>query len=206
MKKKLQPHIFALSALVLASLACQFVNNLTGAKVSTPTTQVIANTEKPSPTQQLPTADVMSQAIRQWAASATASSEYGTVSWTAKQATGEPDVPDCGDNSLAWAPFNDDTLEWIELTYDIPVVPSEINIYQSYNPSQVVEVDVISTSGTTYTVWQGDAEALSYCPDVMSITIDLQETVTINKVVVVIDQSILGLGWNEIDAVELVGK
>jgi hypothetical protein len=192
MKKMLQPHIFALSALVLASLACQFVNNLTGAKVSTPTTQVIANTEKPSPTQQLPTADVMSQAIRQWAASATASSEYGTVSWTAKQATGEPDVPDCGDNSLAWAPFNDDTLEWIELTYDIPVVP--------------IEVDVISTSGTTYTVWQGDAEALSYCPDVMSITIDLQETVTINKVVVVIDQSILGLGWNEIDAVELVGK
>ncbi len=143
--------------------------------------------------------------IRQWATSAVASSEYGSSDWAAHQATGEPNVDDCNDNVNAWASASSNTLEWLELTYDVPVVPSEINIYQSYNPSQVVEVQVIDTEGATYTIWTGEPEETTYCPDLMTITIELDYEIIVNKVVVVVDQSILGLGWVEIDAVELVG-
>lgn len=144
--------------------------------------------------------------VRQWATSATASSEYGSVNWAAHQATGEPNVDDCGDNGEAWASKSANTLEWIELTYDIPVIPTEINIYQSYNPSQVVEVQVIDKDGYQYSVWAGGVEEVANCPDLMTITLDLDYEIVVNKVMVIVDQSIWNVGWDEIDAVELVGQ
>ena len=212
MNKKLTPFFLILSVLVMASLACQFINNLTSDNLQTEepgttNTSMPANSYQGSPTNQdIPAAVENSPEIRQWAASAFASSSYGDFSWAPEQATGEPNVSDCEDNSLAWASLSSDTLEWIELSYDVPVVPTEINIYQSYNPSQVIEVDIISTDGSTYIAWQGDPEPVKHCPDVMSITIDLEEEFMIDTVVVFIDQNILGLGWTEIDAVELVGN
>ncbi len=212
MNKKLFPLFFILSVLVMTSMACQFLNNLTNDNLPTEepvatTTLIPSNNLQGSPTDQdIPAAGENSSEIRQWAASAIASSSYGDFNWAPEQATGKPDVSNCGDDSQAWASLSSDTLEWIELSFDVPVVPTEINIYQSYNPSQVVEVDIISLDGTTYIAWQDDPEPVDYCPDLMSITIDLDEEITIDKVVVIIDQSILGLGWTEIDAVELVGK
>ena len=209
MNKKLFPLFFILSVLVMASMACQLLNNLTSdnpptEEPGTINTSIPANNSQGSATEQ--SIPVPAGKIRQWASSAIASSSYGDINWAPEQATGEPNVENCEDSSDAWASLSSVTLEWIELSYDIPVVPTEINIHQSYNPSQVVEVDIISTDGTTYIAWQGDPEPVKYCPDVMSISIDLEEEITIDKVVVIIDQSILGLGWNEIDAVELVGK
>jgi hypothetical protein len=142
--------------------------------------------------------------IRQWASFATASTEYGDFDWSSTQATGAPDVDECGDNAKAWASQSPNTLDWLELTYETPVVPTEINIYQSYNPSQVVEVQGIDLDGYTYTLWSGNVKTVADCPDLMTITIDLQEEIVINKVVVIVDQSQWG-SWDEIDAVELVG-
>lgn len=142
--------------------------------------------------------------IRQWASFATASTEYGDFDWSSTQATGAPDVDECGDNVKAWASQSPDTLDWLELSYETPVVPTEINIYQSYNPSQVVEVQGIDLDGYTYTIWSGNVKEVADCPDLMTITIDLEEEIVIDRVVVVIDQSQWG-SWNEIDAVELVG-
>ncbi|MCX6053889.1 MAG: hypothetical protein NTZ74_03045 [Chloroflexi bacterium] len=141
--------------------------------------------------------------FRQWARSAIASSEFGDTSWAAYQATGKPDVDSCSDSGLAWASSSTDTLEWIELSYDVAVTPTEINIYQSYNPSQVIEVQVTDTEGIQYSVWTGNVETVETCPDLLTLPIGLN--IKINKVMIIIDQSILGVGWNEIDAVELVG-
>ncbi|MFZ5881526.1 MAG: hypothetical protein ACOY0R_19340 [Chloroflexota bacterium] len=204
MKKRFTPTRWMLIALVFVSLACNFVTGSGGnqnqpAQPTVPAPQVTVAVEQP-------TAAVDGQYLRQWAISATASSEYGSTSWTAMQATGAPNVDECGDNGQAWASFSNNTLEWIELTYATPVVPTEINIYQSYNPSQVVQVDVISPDGITYTVWTGTPEFVEFCPDLMTITIDLDEEILAQKVVVIIDQSVLKTSWNEIDAVELVGR
>ena len=143
--------------------------------------------------------------LRQWAVSARASSQYGNPDWAASQATGEPDVTECGDNVNAWASYGSNTKEWIELTYETPVVPTEINIFQNYNPSQVVEVQMIATDGKKYIVWEGEPVLTEYCPDQMTITIELTKMIKVNKLRITIDQRIMGWGWDEIDAVELVG-
>jgi len=143
--------------------------------------------------------------IRQWAKTARASSQYGNDDWSAKQATGAPNTDQCGDHPTAWASANSNGKAWLELTYETPVVPTQVNIYQSYNPSQVVEVQLITTTGKAYSIYSGAPEEISICPDEASISLDLTKKIVVNKVKIFIDQSKLGLGWNEIDAVELVG-
>ena len=145
------------------------------------------------------------QLIRQWASQAFAESEYSSTDWAAFQATGAPDVDTCGDNVNAWASTSSIGTDSIELVYDIPVSPTEINIYQSYNPSQVVEVDIIDLNGEAWIAWSGEPEYIETCPDLMTITLELDEPLYIDRVVIYIDQSVLQIGHNEIDAVELVG-
>ena len=141
---------------------------------------------------------------RQWAVSATASSEYGVTGWSAMQATGAPDTPECGDYTTAWASEGYDTAEWIELDYDTPVLPTEINIYQTYNPNQVIQVELRDLEGNYQTVYLGTPQDESDdCPFVLSIStegIDWQ----VDGVRITINQSEFE-DWNEIDAVELVG-
>ena len=145
------------------------------------------------------------QLIRQWASEAYAETEYSSTDWAASQATGAPDVDVCGDNVKAWASTSSIGTDSIELIYDTPVSPTEINIYQSYNPSQVVEVDIVDLNGDAWIAWSGEPEYIETCPDLMTITLELEEPLYIDRVVIYIDQSILQLGYNEIDAVELVG-
>jgi len=67
--------------------------------------------------------------VSQWAAAATASSQYGADPWSAMQATGPPDTLAYGDLASAWAPAQQDAgAEWLELRYDTPVIPTEIVI------------------------------------------------------------------------------
>ncbi len=143
--------------------------------------------------------------IRQWASSARASSEYGEVSWSASQATGAPNVQNCEDNSSAWASLGTDTKEWIELTYDVPVIPTEIDIYTSFNPSQVVKVEIIDMDGNEYIAREAKPEKVEFCPDLYQVFLELDKKIYVKKVKIYIDQSQLGLGWSEIDAVELIG-
>jgi hypothetical protein len=142
--------------------------------------------------------------VSQWATGAAASSEYGNPSWAAIQATGAPDTAECGDSATAWASLSSDTEEWIELTYDTPVYATAINIYQSYNPDQVVKVELIDLTAGYHAVYTGRPEQTDECPYVLSIPVE-QTDYSVAGVRITIDQSQLGLGWNEIDAVELVG-
>jgi hypothetical protein len=145
------------------------------------------------------------QVIRQWAVRAEASSEYTADDWSAMQATGAPDVPACGDDHRAWASAEPDSEDYLVLHYETPVNPTELVIYQTYNPSQVVEIQLVNTAGETWMVWNGEPEAITHCPDVWTHTITPDEPFYADTVVIWVDQSVLGLGWVEIDAVELVG-
>ncbi len=139
----------------------------------------------------------------QWAASATASSEYGSQSWAAFQATGAPDTPECGDYETAWASSGSSTVEWLELQYSFPMNPTEVNIYQTYNPSQIALVELIDEQGEYHEIYSGEPEEVEDCPYVLSIPVAVEYMAV--GVRITIDQSVLGLGWNEIDAVEMVG-
>ncbi len=141
--------------------------------------------------------------IRQWAISASASSEYGDPNWAAKQATGKPDTPMCGDHDTAWASASSDGEEWIELSYDAPVMPTEVNIIQSFNPSQIVKVELIDMVSEYHEIYSAQPAAVDECPYRLSIPVDADYQVAGLRIT--IDQSVLGVGWNEIDAVQLVG-
>lgn len=152
----------------------------------------------------VPTQAGKPQVIRQWAKSAVASSEYDNPDWAASQATGAPDTLECGDYESAWASDGDEAVEWLELTYATPVYPTEVVIYQSYNPSAVTEVMLITTTGEKYIALITEPEVVETCPDKYTITLNLTKPILVNKVRVTIDQSLFQ-DWTEIDAVELAG-
>jgi hypothetical protein len=142
--------------------------------------------------------------IRQWATSATASSEYSNPRWSASQATGAPDTPDCGDSATAWAASNDNTVEWLELRYDVPVRPTQVNVIQSNSPDQVVFVDLLDTEGEYHDIYLGEPEGKLECPYILSIPVGDANYLAVG-VKITLDQSVIAAPWNEIDAVELVG-
>ena len=142
--------------------------------------------------------------ISQWASSAYASSEYDNPDWGAKQATGAPDTPDCGDRSTAWASYEGHTKEWLEVRYEIPVTPVEVNIYESHTPTQVVSVETIDTEGIYHEIYTAEPELASDCPYVLSVSVEGADYQAVGAKIT-IDQSQIGLPWDEIDAVELVG-
>jgi len=140
--------------------------------------------------------------ITQWANSAIASSEFSNDSWAAFQAEGAPDTFNCGDLPTAWAAANSSSVDWIELYYDIPVEVTEINIYQSYNPDQVVAVELIATDGDYVPIFEQAQVAEENCPYILSLAVE--SNFASNGVRITIDQSLLS-DWTEIDAVELIG-
>jgi hypothetical protein len=148
--------------------------------------------------------------LRQWATSATASSEYDSVDWAASQATGEPDVyPECADSEFSWTPLTGDNAgEFLQLTYDTAVTPTQIEIYETWNPGTVVKVEVANDAGERLTVYEGqavDLRATDTCPNVTAIPVTGVEG-KFNQVIITIDQTVLASAWTEIDAVELVGE
>lgn len=145
-----------------------------------------------------------SERISQYAHNASASTEYSDDSWSAAQATGAPDTFECGDQTTAWASSASSGVDWLELTYGQAVYATQINIHQTYNPTQVVEVELITPEGEAISVYSNvPADFTETCPYIL--TIDLDADVLASGVRVHVDQSQLALGWNEIDAVQLVG-
>jgi DNA-binding beta-propeller fold protein YncE len=134
-----------------------------------------------------------------------ASSQYSDPDWSALQATGEPDTPECGDYATAWASSASSTVEWLDVYYDTPMYVTEINIIQTYNPDQVVKVDLIDLDGEIVPLYTQEPHAVERpCPYILTIEVE-QTDFPVQGVRITIDQSVLGLGWNEIDAVELAG-
>mgnify|MGYP006987900300 FL=1 len=145
--------------------------------------------------------------ISQWGISAEASSEFANPEWSASQAVGSPDAPGCGDYQFAWASAASDSIETLEVGFPRPVYPLEIRIYESFNPDQVVKVEVFNPDiGAYYTVLQKNPLPIDRpCPYELEVVVSGIDFKT-DQVRITVDQSQLGLGWNEIDAVLLVGS
>ncbi|MFN8373791.1 MAG: hypothetical protein U0694_13065, partial [Anaerolineae bacterium] len=140
--------------------------------------------------------------IRQWAASAEASSEYGSNSWSAAQAAGEPNSPDCVDATTAWASATASEVATLTVYYNIPVIPTEINIYQNYNPGAVDAITLLTVDGDEIEL-DNAGEAPEDCPGVHVVEVEDVED-AVNGIIITVDQSKIN-SWSEIDAVELVG-
>jgi len=224
---KLKPVLLGLSFLIAASMACSIGTRrvsptatqppiLGGIQVATPSPIVtgipvqmptaVATSFPGTVVPTVPASIPQAEEIRQWAVSAAASSEYSNPDWAASQATGAPNVAECGDNALAWASRDDTTVDWLELTYATPVKPFEIDIYQTFNPGQIVKVELFSPDGqASYLVYTAAPAKVEACPQKLTLPLDGSSLAPVDRIRITIDQSVLGVGWGEIDAVELVG-
>lgn len=154
-----------------------------------------------------PRATPSSDVIHLWASSAKASSSLGDTDWSPDQALMEPDTFECGDSGTAWAPRSSDTKDWLELGFAVPVYATQVIIYQSFNPTQITSVQLIEPNGKTHEVYRGDPRDESMnCPYKTVITWDTPLAYMTEKIRITVDQSKLGLGRAEIDAVQLSGK
>lgn len=143
--------------------------------------------------------------LRQWASDADGTSQYSETSWNFQQATGAPDTFECGDIVTAWASATGTGEDYLVLYFDTPVLATEINIYQTYNPGAIVSVEVGNrTTGETLVLPDSaDPPGNTGCPGVFTLEPGIV-TFPVDTVLINLDQSITG-NWNEIDAVEMVG-
>lgn len=168
----------------------------------------IQDTLSPLELQELPPefVSIQGQQIRQWAVEAEASSSYADPEWSPEQATGAPDTRRCGDYQTAWATAGGDSYEWLALKFPIAVHVTAINILQSFNPDQVVKVELQGAFDRTFEVYVGEPNQVDQpCPYTLTIPVEKTEG-RFDSVRITVDQRVLGLGWNQIDAVELVGE
>jgi len=142
---------------------------------------------------------------RQWANTASATSQYGDTSWSAQQATGAPDTTECGDITTAWASASSSGIDIITLGFSQAVQPRQVNIHQTYNPGSIVRVELLPADGSPAIALPNstDPPGNTPCPGVFSINVS-DISVLVNGVMIYLDQS-NSPSWNELDAVELVG-
>ena len=136
---------------------------------------------------------------RQWAVSASASSEYTADVYSASQATGAPDTEPCTDAPTAWAPATGASdPEWLELGYAEPVRASGIVVYENYTGGIVFQVDTRDQGGALHTVWTGEDTTSCDGRLVLSWPATSDPVVGVRIHTAAPD-------WEEVDAVQLVG-
>ncbi|HET6249133.1 MAG TPA: hypothetical protein VFE47_15675 [Tepidisphaeraceae bacterium] len=134
--------------------------------------------------------------------------------WGAEQATGAPDTwPKAGDLTTAWAPQSPGRQpEWLELTYDAPIRPVAVLIYETCNPGAVDRVTAYNADGKEFDLWSGSDPTAAGSEKGISV-IALHPEVDVTRIRVYLNsqqapasspRGYSPAGWNEIDAVGLL--
>lgn len=122
--------------------------------------------------------------------------------WHALKACGPPDANPKRDDPNAWASASGDMgLQWLELTYATAVHASGVRIYEVNAPGAVAEVKARTPQGDWRTLWSGTANG-NGAPLLLEWPATDFDVQTI-RLVLDTDRT---PGWNEIDAVELLGN
>jgi hypothetical protein len=124
--------------------------------------------------------------------------------WSPRQATGAPDTTTAADNRTAWAAnTSSNSVEWLELTYGKAIVPKEVHVHETYNPGALFKVTAFDPAGREVIAWEGSDPTPAGSGLGMSKVATSVNFAT-NRIRVYVDSRIV-TGWNEIDAVALVG-
>ncbi len=121
--------------------------------------------------------------------------------WSPAAATGAPDAAKHADDPRAWATLTADAgAEWLELGYDRAVDVGEVRIHQTFNPGAVRRVEAFEEGGPAVELWSGVDKARG-----TELKIEPTKKVRTRRLRVHLDTARVS-GWNEIDAVALIGK
>jgi hypothetical protein len=120
----------------------------------------------------------------------------------AMQAAGPPDAESNVDDPKAWASARGDMgLQWIELSYRTARRANRLRIFEVNSAGAVVEVQTVDSGGRRRTVWRGTDPTVR--PGVFDLPFDATPY-RVARVRLILDTS-RRPGWNEIDAVEVIG-
>ncbi len=124
-------------------------------------------------------------------------------SWGPEQVIGAPDTAQAGDFATAWAPRSSSGGdEWLHVNYAQPVDVAEVIVRETHNPGAISKVAAVLPNGQEVTIWEG-TEPQAQAPVDMSFP--MPKNVQAGSVKIYLDRR-RAPGWNEIDAVELVGR
>jgi len=151
--------------------------------------------------------EIKSDPNGQWATDAKASSTFndakGNTSYSASQATGEPNVQTYSTTPQAWSSKTPDSgIEWLELTFAKPVRANAVRVRESSGSGALIKIEVFDEKGASHTVWSGadSTKELNY------LIAEFPKTAFMtNRVKLTLATNVVG-GWNQIDAVQLVGS
>lgn len=145
----------------------------------------------------------------QWATTAKATSSYNDAqdqaSYSAFQVTGAPNVPGFGDNGNAWCPKESDAgIERLEVGFGKPVNATEIRVRQNSAPGAIIKVELVDAAGTAHTVYEG-VDATQYDEFNFWFKASFEKTSyqAVGAKITLATNAVNG--WNEIDAVQLIG-
>lgn len=149
----------------------------------------------------------------QWAVSASASSTYSgnkspeaTDGYTPRMATGAPNVEHYGDNGNAWATETADKgIEWLEVKFAKPVQATELRVRQSFAPGAIIKLELVDEGGAKHGVWQGVDEQQQADNAITWFSKTFERTpYKVSGARITLATNAVP-GWNEIDAVQLLG-
>ena len=149
-------------------------------------------------------ADILEELVAEKNRVAEARRRASMRGWGPEQAVGAPDTMRAGDQRTAWAPaVADGGVEWIEAEFENPADLARIVVRQTSNPGGIVKVTAINANGVEVPVWAGvdpsTGQALADTP------FPVPAGIHAGRVKVYVDSGKLA-GWEEIDAMQIVGR
>lgn len=128
--------------------------------------------------------------------------QKGRRSWGPEQATGAPDTLQAGDHPTAWASLEPDAgPEWLVMDFPKEVEVAQVRVRETLGPGTIFMVSAILADGSEKILWHG-TEPAAEAPVEMEFNPSSQ--VRSRRIRIQLDTTVVK-GWNEIDAVELVG-
>jgi hypothetical protein len=130
--------------------------------------------------------------------------------WTAAQATGAPNTPTMGDIATAWAAaMPDNGEEWLSLQFTLEADLDRVRVVQSFNPGAITKVTAEGSDGRKVELEAKKplpgAEVPANEPVVAEFVLPTGISLRATSILITIDEHKVP-GWNEIDAVEMVGR
>jgi hypothetical protein len=93
--------------------------------------------------------------------------------------------------------------EWLKVDYERETQVAEVRVRETYNPGAVIRVTAILAGGEEALLWEGE-EPPAQAPIDRSFPVT-NVNVPTKSIKIYLDTKKVP-GWNEIDAVELIGK
>jgi len=121
--------------------------------------------------------------------------------WHALKACGPPDADPKRDDPNAWASASGEMgVQWLELTFPNSVRATGVRIFEVNSPGAVAEVKAKGPRGEWETLWSGTASGNG-----APLLIEWPQMAFNVKTIRIVLDTDRTPGWNEIDAVELLG-